>query len=179
MAQCLYCGPIKSVRRNGWCAVARISDSSSSVEPQTKGSEFGTNRPFWFPSVNFAQRSRELLCLPWRRWLWILSRCTGACCTLPSGPLQSTGIWPTSLLASTGDIFPGRSRRTIYLVTFHCQPQHSHTILIVSINNYIGIDTSVNSHTLCLQCMYSQTIILSPQRSLISLSAFPPSLPLP
>lgn len=59
------------------------------------------------------------VCLPWRQWLWTPSKCTEACYTRPWGPPQSTGISPTSLLASTGGIFPvGR-------VGDHDEPQHS------------------------------------------------------
>lgn len=46
------------------------------------------------------------VCLPWRQWLWTPSECTGACYTRPWDPPQSTGISLTSLLASTGGIFP-------------------------------------------------------------------------
>lgn len=44
--------------------------------------------------------------LPWHRSLWTLSGYTGACYTRPWGQPQSTGIWPTAPLASTGGIFP-------------------------------------------------------------------------
>lgn len=48
----------------------------------------------------------DTVCLPWHQSLWTLSGCTGACYTRPWGQPQSTGIWPTSRLASTGGIFP-------------------------------------------------------------------------
>lgn len=52
------------------------------------------------------QMPHKLSDSPWHLWLWTLGGCTGACCTRPWDPPQSTGTWLSALQASTGDTSP-------------------------------------------------------------------------
>lgn len=63
----------------------------SNIPNQTVSSSTGFRAP-----LQQCQNVSSILwiaaCLPWHQLLWTPSECTGACCTRPWGPPQSTGI---------------------------------------------------------------------------------------